>query len=101
MDERFVKWSAVLLLLGVAVLTFSYTARINAISSMEIKGVNTVSDDSVETNEGYKESYVTPQEFIDEETGVHYFVFIRNGKAAVTVRYNADGTIMTDEKEEE
>lgn len=35
-------------------------------------------------------------EYIDEETGVHYFVYQGFNRFGITARYNSDGTVMVD-----
>lgn len=40
----------------------------------------------------------TVYDFVDEETGVHYLIYTMGGyRGGITVRYNADGTIMVDD----
>lgn len=40
------------------------------------------------------------REYIDEETGVHYLMYVYRNSVNISVRYNADGTIMTDQNKE-
>ena len=35
-------------------------------------------------------------EYVDPETGVHYLIYSSGSVGGITVRYNADGTIMVD-----
>ena len=37
-------------------------------------------------------------DYVDEDTGVHYLVFQNIKGSAMSVRYNSDGSIMTDER---
>lgn len=39
--------------------------------------------------------------YVDPETGVNYLVFQKGYRGGITVRYNADGSIMVTEKEGE
>ena len=35
-------------------------------------------------------------DYVDPETGVHYLIYSCSYQGGITVRYNADGTIMVD-----
>lgn len=35
-------------------------------------------------------------DYVDPDTGVHYLIYSRGYQGGITVRYNADGTIMVD-----
>ena len=39
-------------------------------------------------------------DYVDPTTGVHYLLFIGYNRGGMSVRYNADGTIMTDSNSE-
>lgn len=47
-------------------------------------------DGSLEIDDDY---YI---EYIDPDTGVHYLIIAEPYRTAISVRYNSDGTIMTD-----
>lgn len=46
-----------------------------------------------------KNTYSEVMVYIDPETGVNYLVYKEGYKGGITVRYNADGSIMVTEKE--
>lgn len=39
------------------------------------------------------------QVYVDPETGVNYLIYEAYNKGGITVRYNADGSVMVTEKE--
>lgn len=54
--------------------------------------------ESNDTNEEVKRtgtSYCV-HDYVDPETGVHYLIYQGGYQGGITVRYNADGTIMVD-----
>lgn len=52
-----------------------------------------VADTGTVENEG--RSYVVA-DYKDPETGVHYLIYSDGYRGGISVRYNADGTIMAD-----
>lgn len=43
-----------------------------------------------------KSSDIGVVDYVDPETGVHYLIYSVSYQGGITVRYNADGTIMVD-----
>jgi hypothetical protein len=48
-----------------------------------------------DTVESEDKSYIV-SDYKDPETGVHYLIYSDGYQGGITVRYNADGTIMID-----
>ena len=50
---------------------------------------------AIEEYPGYAHDYM--EEFVDPDTGVHYLLWKCDNSGGMSVRYNADGTIMVTE----
>lgn len=59
---------------------------------MMLTGCEVADEDTVETT---TENY-TIMDYKDPETGVHYLIYTSGYQGGLSVRYNADGTIMID-----